>query len=39
MILQIDPHFARDQFSLTQFRRQIAKDVCRSSNWHTFALI
>ena len=25
--LQFDTHFVHDQFSLTQFRRQIAKDV------------
>ena len=24
---QFDPHFVYDQFSLTQFRRQIAKDL------------
>ena len=25
--LQFDPHFVHDQFSLTQFRRQITQDV------------
>ena len=37
--LQFDPHLVHDQFSLTYFWRQIAKDVWRSSTWHTFALI
>ena len=33
MTLQFDPYLVRDQFSLTQFRRLIAKDVWSSSNW------
>ena len=37
--LQFDPHFVHDQLSLTQFQRQIAKDVWCSSTWYTFALI
>ena len=39
MTLQFDPIFVHDQFSLTQVRRQIAKDVWSSSSWHTFDLI
>ena len=39
MTLQFDPHLVHDQFSLTQFWRQIAKYVWRNSTWHTFALI
>ena len=39
MTLQFDPDLVRDQFSLTQFRHLIAKDVWRISNWHIFALI
>ena len=26
--LQFDPHFVHDQFSLTQFRRQILQKTC-----------
>ena len=37
--LQFDPHLVHDQFSLTHVWRQIAKDVWRSSTWHTFELI